>query len=347
MAKGIRLTSDRRIRSGKFRLYLKDRLPRNLNEGDYQAILRESLVALAWAIAEGRGLQAPAPDLAARELASVVAPEQLGELYEEALGVWPCLDSGSFEWISQKAGRRGNGIYYTPAELVEPLVRFALPKRRQCLICDPACGSGAFLLAALQRLSGAGSTEEVVSACLFGSDTDPTAVELCRWTLYLTAGHFPPEDHIRCANSLLLDWSDLFPGPMSAGGFDAVIGNPPFGGVVDGRVPVEVRAVRESMFSELGGTSDLSYYFLARALKSVNRHGRVAMVLPRTFLSAPSAEAVRNAPGFRLSMVTPLARHDSFQGASVHVCLVGYSHTSRGGRGRSRGSQSLPPNENA
>src|SRR5206468_1896617 len=110
--------------------------------------------------------------------------------------------------------RKHTGSYYTPTTLVQELVRSALQpliqdrlsagtqddKRRALLsitICDPACGSGHFLLAAARRLAGelarldAAEAEptpeqtrlalrEVIRHCLFGVDVNPLAVDLCK-----------------------------------------------------------------------------------------------------------------------------------------------------------------------
>ncbi len=114
-------------------------------------------------------------------------------------------------------------------------------------VCDPACGSGHFLLAAARRLAlevarlDAGGAEpgleqrrsalrEVIRHCLYGVDANPLAVDLCKLALWLE-GHEPGRpltflDHrIKLGNSLIgASWELLAEG-LPDGAFDAVSGD--------------------------------------------------------------------------------------------------------------------------
>src|SRR5690606_12377314 len=92
-------------------------------------------------------------------------------------------------------------------------------------VCDPACGSGHFLVAAARRIARrlasvrSGDEEpspqdvtqalrDVVGRCLYGVDVNPMAVELCKVALWMEA--LEPgkplsflDAHIQCGNSLL------------------------------------------------------------------------------------------------------------------------------------------------
>ncbi|MBT9258204.1 MAG: N-6 DNA methylase [Clostridiales bacterium] len=172
--------------------------------------------------------------------------EELGSVYESLLDYHPDLKvSGSEVAFSLLSGteRKSTGSYYTPRALVEELVASALvpvlhdklagkktreEKEKGLLslkICDPACGSGHFLLAAARRLglelarlrSEADepspeevreAVREVITHCLYGVDKNPMAVELCKVALWIE-GHLPGKpltflDHrIRCGDSLV------------------------------------------------------------------------------------------------------------------------------------------------
>jgi transposase len=116
----------------------------------------------------------------------------------------------SFESLMVPGERRGSGTFYTPPALVERVVsealQVALPTalppseqllRLQALRClDPACGSGAFLVHALERLTSlrlaAGDTRaphavrrSVLGDSIFGVDRNPVAVWLCELRLWL------------------------------------------------------------------------------------------------------------------------------------------------------------------
>ncbi len=173
--------------------------------------------------------------------------EELGSVYESLLDYAPTFDlNGPFPTFNlQPAGteRKSTGSYYTPPELVQELVRSALEpvikerlgkakttkEKEQALlsitVCDPACGSGHFLLAAARRLGQelarlrSGEDEpspehvreavrEVITHCLYGVDKNPLAVDLCKVALWIE-GHNKGKpltflDHrIRCGDSLV------------------------------------------------------------------------------------------------------------------------------------------------
>ena len=171
-----------------------------------------------------------------------LGPEELGSVYESLLELHPDIDvdAAGFK-LDVAAGheRKSTGSYYTPESLVRCLLDSALdPVLDEAVakndaenallslrICDPACGSGHFLLAAAhrvaRRLAAVRTGEEepsldatrtavrdVIGHCLYGVDLNPMAVELCKvalWMEALTPG-MPLSflDHrIQCGNSLL------------------------------------------------------------------------------------------------------------------------------------------------
>jgi len=190
--------------------------------------------------------------------------EELGSVYESLLELHPelNLEAASFE-LARAAGheRKTTGSYYTPASLVsslldsalEPLLdeaaRAADPERAllDLSVCDPACGSGHFLVAAAhriaKRLASVRTGEEepapealraalrdVVSRCLYGVDVSPMAVELCKVSLWLEA--LDPgrplsflDAHIRCGNSLLGATPELLSAGIPDEAFKAIEGD--------------------------------------------------------------------------------------------------------------------------
>ena len=119
--------------------------------------------------------------------AGVVAPDMLGRV---------------FEGLMDPDQRRRTGTFYTPASLVERVVSVAIDMHAvhskvplaDATILDPAVGSGAFLLGALQRVASltrgphetiAIARRRVLARNLFGVDLDPTAVRLAELRLWL------------------------------------------------------------------------------------------------------------------------------------------------------------------
>lgn len=189
--------------------------------------------------------------------------EELGSVYESLLELVPNLTLTTgfrrFDFICEddEESTKGNarkltGSYYTPDSLVqelvkstlEPVIEKALTNNRQepvkallgLSICDPACGSGHFLLAAARRIAEEvtrlnaadgnplpadyrRALRDVVAHCIYGVDKNPMAVELARTALWLEA--YTPElpltfldAHLRCGDALL---GILDPGVLNRG----------------------------------------------------------------------------------------------------------------------------------
>jgi hypothetical protein len=227
------------------------------------------------------------------------AAERIGEAYLRRL---------------TRGERRAAGAHSTPPGLTEPLVRAALgplvDRRPAGLlglrICDPACGCGAFLLQACRylgrRLSEATGLRKaearrlVAERCLYGVDRDARAVGLAKRALERLAGGPLPLDHnLRHGDALALDWAAAFPAVTAAGGFDAVLTNPPFVNAIDGDTPGADKARLRRRYPLLGGTADLAYYFVTLADEITRDGGTAGLVLPRAFLGAPAARQLRAA----------------------------------------------------
>jgi len=195
--------------------------------------------------------------------------EELGSVYESLLEQHPdvSLELGSFS-LGSAAGseRKTTGSYYTPASLITLLLDSALDpvlaerievarKAKRSIeeailefkVCDPACGSGHFLIAAAHRIARelakvrTGDDEpspaaqrhalrDVVSHCIYGVDINPMAVELTKVGLWLEA--IEPgkpltflDHHIKCGNSLLGATPTLIERGIPDAAFDPIEGD--------------------------------------------------------------------------------------------------------------------------
>lgn len=200
------------------------------------AALLEAVARLGW-MRDGRNLT--------RINWRDMGPEELGSVYESLLELVPDIstDGRVFRFAnaeeSKGNARKTSGSYYTPDSLVQELLDSALEPviaqrtagatdREAALlsitVCDPACGSGHFLLGAARRLAtrlaqiraqGTPSGEDfrhamrdVVTHCIFGVDRNPMAIELARMSLWLEA--MTPDKplgfldhHLQCGDALL------------------------------------------------------------------------------------------------------------------------------------------------
>ena len=147
--------------------------------------------------------------------------EELGSIYESLLELMPSWDPTTKTYaltVSSGNQRKDTGSYYTPTSLVESLLDTALDpilddaeksdQPEQALlavtVCDPACGSGHFLVGAARRIAKriaalrTGDPEpapaavrsamrEVVGRCIYGVDLNPLAAELAKVSLWMEA----------------------------------------------------------------------------------------------------------------------------------------------------------------
>jgi len=223
------------------------------------AIANERLLAAVRSLArvEDRGV-ARAVDF--RNLGA----EELGSIYESLLELYPELQSEPASFTLRAAAgseRKTTGTYYTPTSLITSLLDTALeplldeaaaaPDPEAAILalrlCDPACGSGHFLIAAANRMAKrlaairSGDAEpapealrhalrDVVGRCLYGVDVNPMAVELCKVSLWLEA--LEPgrplsflDHHVVRGNSLLGTTSALLSGGIPDAAFKPLLGD--------------------------------------------------------------------------------------------------------------------------
>ena len=221
------------------------------------------------------------------------------------------LSAGDLGWIHERAldagHRRREGVHYTPAPVALRLAELTIRGSRHALVCDPAVGGGAFLLAAAQHLRVLGvDPVEIVEDRLWGIDLDPVAVAVTRAALELWGAEqgvsaVPPQSHLICADTLTV-------GAESFGGmrFDVVLGNPPFQSQLG-----STTARSASMSAELrrrwsvapGPYADTAAWFLAAGLELAAPGGRITFVEPQSVLVAADAAPIRELVGASADLV--------------------------------------------
>ncbi len=209
----------------------------------------------------------------------------------------PDLAGRCYETILSGQHRRASGSHYTPAAVADRLVAVALDGLpRASTVCDPACGGGAFLLAAARTLHATAlARRQVVERLLWGLDIDPIAVAVSELALALWSGT-TPGDHLAVADALIsLDagWA-----AAPAGGFGAVVGNPPFQSQL-GRTTARAGATRTALRSIYGDAAaayaDSAVLFLVAGARLARPGGRVVLVQPQSVLSSRDATGARRA----------------------------------------------------
>lgn len=176
------------------------------------------------------------------------------------------------------------GIYYTPPALVERLVAQATQAGAQwshARVLDPACGGGAFLAPVAKRILKDRSADvsaaiRHIASSLRGYDVDPFGAYLSQVAVDATLLSACIEAGLKLPTVVSLRDSLR---RHSRGGFDIVIGNPPYG-----RVKLGVKE-RESFKRSLYGHANLYGLFTDVALRSVKHGGLIAYVTPTSFLA--------------------------------------------------------------
>jgi len=124
----------------------------------------------------------------------------------------------------------------------------------------------------------------------------------------------------------VFDWDAEFPQIMKAGGFDAVIGNPPYIRIQAMKqwAPLEVEFYKQRYKAGSKGNFDIYVVFAERGLSLLNGRGRLGFILPHKFFNAKYGEPLRAslAQGKHLSQVVHFGDEQVFDRATTYTCLL-------------------------
>ena len=180
-------------------------------------------------------------------------------------------------------------------------------------VLDMACGSGSFLLKAFDVLdeyykkkdknyaqskldarteaSRITRKTQILRNNIYGVDLDPKAVEIAQLNLLLKAAetrHRLPDlrENVKCGNSLIDDpaiaggrafnWNDEFPEIMKDGGFDVIVGNPPYGAELKS---AEMKYLQRK-YPLNAGRLDTALLFIERAVSCLKTGGYLGFIVP-------------------------------------------------------------------
>ncbi len=250
---------------------------------------------------------------------SVISADVLGGIYEQYL---------SFVQVRKgedktKSKRKSQGIYYTPKYIVEFIVKETLgevlkktkPKEwAKIKVLDPACGSGSFLTAAYDIILDALAKQnpqtslfakfDILKKNIFGIDLDAQAVEIAQLNLLLKVlsqkTKLPTLQHnLRVGNSLIkvgdekykpFDFQSEFKDAFESGGFDVIIGNPPYIKEYTNRAAFD--GLHESPYYQ--GKMDLWTLFACRAIDLLKDGGYLGFIAPNNWLTNAGSSIFRD-----------------------------------------------------
>src|SRR3989344_3762018 len=241
----------------------------------------------------------------------------LGKTYENFIGH---VQTGKkrFKEKEDIGKRKKSGIYYTPKYIVDYIVNNTVrsyikgksfEEIKKVKILDPACGSGSFLRVAfdvlveecersLKRKLTYEEKMELLTNCIFGVDLDERAVEIAKFNLSLKLAERGKPlpvlgENIRLGNSLIDDkniagwnffvWEEEFKEIMNNGGFDVVVGNPPYVKARDSKNPTSRKYMETcGQYETLYKMWDLYIAFVEKSIKLLKPNGCFSMIIPDT-----------------------------------------------------------------
>lgn len=230
--------------------------------------------------------------------------------------------------------RKITGSYYTPDYVVKFIVEETIgrliedKKSYEFLnlkICDPAMGSGHFLVGALDYLvreyrlrwceenfSDIDETIEetsrkILDACLFGVDVNSRAVKLAKMSLWLMTAFAGKKlenlnDQFKVGNSVVDNpkiifnafiWKNEFKKVFSDGGFDCVLGNPPYIGEAGNKDLFEIYKQSTLGSKYYIGKMDLWYAFVIQSISILKENGLHSFIAPSNWTTAAGAQTLR------------------------------------------------------
>lgn len=203
-------------------------------------------------------------------------PLRLGEIHQQLLS---------------REHRKRHGIFYTPGAVVDYLVdRVAARLEQRDRLLDPACGSGAFLLACAARIGN----ESDCAQWLHGADLDVDAVLNARRAMWLALAAKAPGNWRPVARQLShsIQWVDSLGDEnlaATAGRYGIVIGNPPYRRERGAKPFLDQWAGSKLAREHRAGRMDLWYYFLHLGLNALEPGGQLAMIVPSYWTASRGA----------------------------------------------------------
>jgi type I restriction-modification system DNA methylase subunit len=311
---------------------------------------------------------------------NAIDADVLGGIYEQYLEHLLKGAGKKIEIGSERRKRKAQGIYYTPKFVVRYIVENtlgqaleakSLREARKLRILDPACGSGSFLVEALDYLERHWQRQnwtqqprtkedarpadffdyvtrvQFLTENLYGVDLDAQAVEIAQLNLLLRCLHqraLLPDliNNIREGNSLIsgseeglrsyfgdawldkkpFNWEERFDEVMREGGFDVIIGNPPY-------LNIKLMSDDEKDFYRHGFSSamasfDMYVLFIEKGLRLLRPGGRLGFIIPNKFIHTGYAAALREllSKEATLETIVDFGDHPVFQDSTTYPCIL-------------------------
>ncbi len=261
----------------------------------------------------------PLPDLITRLPDSNHFDELLAALNDQTAAHTPCQIGHDYATTHADTTKSARGQFYSPREVVDVLTAWAVPETGSPRVLDPAAGPGVFLASAAEHIQAPHSSE------LIGIDLDPIALRIA--ALRTAAAADQPPEWLTTRSQSFFDTD-----PTALGRVDAVIGNPPYVRAEQ----LDINRVRTHLATfgpdgetpyldgefRLSKRSDAYVYFLTHATRFLRPGGRIAVILPRKWLTSHYGEPFRQFLHHHYD-INAIVSTDAklFDGAMIDTCL--------------------------
>jgi hypothetical protein len=271
------------------------------------------------------------------------------------------VEKGDVYLKAKTADRKNTGSYYTPQWVVSATVNLSglseriansktLEELQSIRLCDPAMGSGHFLVDVAQHIARRaqslyvdGSKDSVdetvlesVRSTIIGVDKNDLAVILSKLNFWILLGRrgkkLPSLDsNLKVGNSLIyspnakrtsisnwFDWKAEFSTEVEEfGGFEFIIGNPPWGGDISFE-----KANIEGLYSGTALDNLNSFeLFIRQAERLLSTNGTLAFVLPRNFIRTHDYSSIRKHIGKKIKFIGDIGA--AFDGVMQEAVIFG------------------------
>ena len=273
----------------------------------------------------------------------------------------PIVMPGQAYFTPDNNERKATGSYYTPDYIVQYLVQDTLgplcagkssAELLETKVCDPAMGSGHFLIGALNFLtteyvraleqelpaealpSKVEAKRVVLDKCIFGVDLNPRAVKLAKMSLWLESAHWGKklerlDDQLLEKDTLITKkiW-DKYPS-LDSQGFEAIIGNPPYSFGRDWETLGSNSNLKSFFQKEYPANSyqlDLYSLFMEKSFKLTKVGGRIGLIVPDAWAGNQFCAPLRKYIFTQSNSINlSVPKEVVFKGLSVDTILIVFS----------------------
>jgi len=237
-----------------------------------------------------------------------------------------------FEFVISPAEKEVNGAVYTPSYIRDYIVDYVIdniPEQEIGLkkYADISCGCGGFFFTLIKTIKARCNctVASIISDCIYGVDIAPYSIQRTKLLLSLIAlsyGEDQPEYdyNLYVDNSLSFDWTQINE-IRDNGGFDAIIGNPPY--VSSSKIDSGSKHLLENWSVSKTGKTDLYIPFFQIAIQNLRPNGILGYITVNNFYRSLNGRAIRQyfANNSYYLKFIDFGSEQVFRGRSTYTCI--------------------------